>query len=200
MSIMLLMETLAKLFGNETKVKIMKLFLFNPEQVFGISDISDRVKTGSNKVRREINLLQKIGLVKHRAGGKRKAHSGGFVLDSSFTYLLPLQNFLINTEPLHPKEIIRKISKLGSIKLVIIAGVFVQEPESRVDILVVGDNIKKGKLENTIKVLESEIGKELKYTYFTTEDFKYRLSMYDKLIRDILDYPHRKIVNKLGIV
>jgi hypothetical protein len=194
------METLSKLFGNETKVKIMKLFLFNPERVFDVGDIADRVKASTHKVRREVNLLGKMGLVKKRLGSKKKANSHGFVLDTNFTYLFPLQNFLISAEPLHPKEIVKKITKLGSVKLIIIAGVFIQEPESRADILIVGDNIKKGPLENTIKTLESEIGKELKYAYFTTDDFKYRLSMCDKLTRDILDYPHKKIVNKLGIV
>lgn len=194
------METLAKLFGNEVKVKMMKLFLFNPERIFDVADIGDRVKTDSSKVRREINVLEKIGLVKRRSGGKKKTSGHGFVLDTNFLYLSPLQNFLINTEPLHPKEIIKKITRLGSIKLIIIAGVFIQEFESRVDILIVGDNIKKGLLENTIKILESEIGKELKYANFTTEDFKYRLSMCDKLTRDILDYPHKKILNKLGII
>jgi hypothetical protein len=194
------METLAKLFGNETKVKMMKLFLFNPERIFDVADIGDRVKAESSKVRREVNVLEKIGLVKRRAGSKKRSNGHGFVLDANFSYLSPLQNFLINTEPLHPKEIIKKVTKLGSIKLIIIAGVFIQEFESRVDLLIVGDSIKKGQLENTIKILESEIGKELKYACFSTEDFKYRLSMCDKLTRDILDYPHKKILNKLGII
>ncbi len=192
------METLAKIFGNETKVKMMKLFLFNPEHVFDVGDISNRVKEDSSKVRREIVILEKIGLIKRRVTAKKKANGQGFVLDTSFSYLLPLQNFLINTEPLQPKEIIKKITKLGSIKLIIVAGVFIQEFENRVDILVVGDNIKKSAFENTIKILESEIGKELKYAYFTAEDFRYRISMCDKLTRDILDYPHKKILNKLG--
>ena len=87
------METLSKLFGNETKVKIMKLFLFNPERVFDVRDIGERVKSDSTKVRREINLLEKIGLIKQRIGNKKKIHGHGFVLDSCFTYLLPLQNF-----------------------------------------------------------------------------------------------------------
>src|SRR3989344_5174376 len=191
------METLAKLFGNETKVKIMRLFLFNPDCIFNTSDISERVKTDISRARREVNLVEKIGLIKKRSSNKKRANS--FILDSSFIYLLPLQNFLVNVEPLHPREIIKKVAKIGSVKLIIVAGVFIQEPESRVDILIVGDNIKKGKLENTIKILEAEIGKELKYAQFTTEDFKYRLSMYDKLTRDILDYPHRKVLNKLGI-
>ncbi len=193
------METLSKLFGSENKVKIMRLFLFNPDQVFNISNIAIRAQTKSSKVRSEVSLLEKTGLVRRRNGGKKKGGQG-FVLNKEFPYLTPLQNFLINVEPLNAKEIIKRVSKLGSIKLLIIAGVFIQEPESRLDILIVGDGVKKAKLENTIKILESEIGKELRYAYFTTEDFKYRLSMFDKLIRDILDYPHKKVLNKLGVL
>lgn len=192
------METLSKLFGSEVKVKMMRLFLFNPERIFNSDDVADRVNADISKVRRELTGLEKMGLIKRRIatrGGKR-----GFMINPQFSYLTSLQNFLINVEPLKSQEIIRRISKLGTIKLIVTAGVFIQEPESRADLLVVGDNIKKKNLEHTIKVLESEIGKELRYAYFTTQDFQYRLSMFDKLIRDILDYPHRKIVNKLGLV
>lgn len=175
----------------------MRLFLFNPETVFSLIDISERAKSEQSKVRREISTLQKTGLLKQK--NTRSGHKG-FVLDSGFTYLQPLQNFLINLEPLQPKEIVNKISKIGVIKLIVISGVFIQEPESRIDLLVVGDHVKKAALENTIKLLEAEIGKELRYAYFTTEDFKYRLSMFDKLIRDILDFPHKKILNKIGSI
>lgn len=193
------METLSKLFGSENKVKIMRLFLFNPDHVFYVKDVAFRIKSDSSKVRRELNVLEKIGLIKRRTVTKNKKTGQGYVIDRQFSYLSPLQNFLINIEPLNPQEIIKKISKLGSVKLIVVAGVFIQEPESRADILIVGDNFNKSSLDNTIKTLESEIGKELKYAYFTTEDFKYRLSMFDKLTRDILDYPHKKILNKLAI-
>lgn len=192
------METLAKLFGSETKVKIMRLFLFNSEKVFDVNEIVDRVKSNHSKVRREINILEKIDFVKRRVSQKSR---GGyaFAMNTQFPYLQPLQNFLINIEPLQSKELVRRITKLGSIKVIIIAGVFIQDPESRADILVIGDGIKKSALENVVSDLEAEIGKELRYAYFTTEDFKYRLSMFDKLTRDILDFPHKKILNKLGI-
>jgi len=192
------METLSKLFGSEAKVKIMRLFLFNSEHTFFTSNIADRVKVSAGQVRREINTLEKAGLIKSRLNhtGKKK----GYALDSHFAYLLPLQNFLINAEPLQPKEIIKRISKLGSIKLILVAGVFMQEPESRVDMLIVGDHIKKASFEHSMKIIESEVGKELRYAYFSTEDFQYRLSMCDKLTRDILDYPHKKILNKLGAI
>lgn len=190
------METLGKLFGSETKVKIIRMFLFNPEHAFTSALVAERVKSPLSKVRREISNLEKMSLI------KRKSISGktSFCLNRQFEYLTPLQNFLVNTEPLHDKEIIKKIGKAGSVKLIITAGVFIQEPESRVDILIVGDNIKDNYLKNIIQSIEAEIGKELRYTYFTTDDFRYRISMCDKLTRDILDYPHRKVLNRLGIV
>ena len=193
------METLAKLFGSETKVKMMRLFLFNPEKVFVSQEVSERVNADISKVRREVSGLEKMGLVKHRTNGRTNGKKG-YILNSQFSYLSSLQNFLINVDPLQPKEIVKRLGKLGSIKLIIVSGVFIQEPESRADLLVVGDNIKRKALEHTIKILESEIGKELRYAYFTTQDFNYRMSMFDKLVRDILDYPHRKIVYKLGLV
>jgi len=194
------METLARIFGSETKVKIMRLFLFSPDKIFDVKSISDRINEPNTKVRREINTLEKIDLVKRRVSSKNGKQIHGFVMNPNFSYLSPLQNFLINIEPLQPKELIKKITKLGSIKLIIVAGVFIQNQESRADVLIVGDNIKKSNLENLMKSLEAEIGKELKYAHFTTEDFKYRISMFDKLIRDILDYPHKKVLNKIGVV
>jgi len=84
-------------------------------------------------------------------------------------------------------------------KLVIVSGIFTQSNDSRVDLLVVGDNLKKSVLDNTIKTIEAEIGKEIRFAVFETPDFRYRLGLYDKLIRDILDFPHEKIVNRLGV-
>jgi len=59
-----------------------------------------------------------------------------------------------------------------------------------VDLLIVGDKMKKGKIEEGVRRLEAEVGTELIYAVFETADFLYRLKMYDKLVRDILDFPH----------
>jgi hypothetical protein len=47
--------------------------------------------------------------------------------------------------------------------------------------------------------LESEIGRELRYTMLVSEDFLYRLNMNDKLVRDTFDYPHRIVFDRLNI-
>lgn len=206
------MNVLSKLFGSEAKVKIMRLFLFNPDQPFSRSDISARAKVSLPIVRHETTLLRKMGMIKGKyfalsvpvkKTGKtilKKKKEGGWILSTSFPYLAALQNLLINTVLFKHDDIIRKLNSIGRMKLVIVSGVFIHDVDSRVDLLVVGDNIRFGALEGVIRTIESEIGKELHYAAFETADFHYRLGIYDKLIRDILDYPHKKILNKISIL
>ncbi len=185
------MQSVSHIFGGEAKVKIMRLFIFNPSLILAPAEVALRAKERINTARRELRILAKAGLVKKRIKG--------FMLDSSYTYLPAIENFLIDATPVTEKEIIKKISRTGNIKLILIAGVFLHNHDSRVDILVVGDHIKQTKLFSEVSSIEALLGKELRYTVFETNDFQYRLGIYDKLIRDILDSPHKKIFNKLGI-
>jgi hypothetical protein len=204
------MDVLEKIFGSSAKVKIMRIFLFNPGVSYDLSSIADRAKVSKSLAGKEIKILQDICLIKQKSftrtvkgkgknGTAKKKKVRGWLLNDTFSYLQPLQNFLIKTSLLQDKEIIKKISRIGRIRLLIISGVFIQEWESRVDLLIVGDGLNRTKLESTIKGIEAEVGKELAYAAFETSDFQYRVGMYDKLIRDILDYPHRKIINKIGL-
>ncbi len=84
--------------------------------------------------------------------------------------------------------------KVGQVKLVIISGLFIKNNDSRVDLLIVGDKLNRAKIENGIRKLEAEIGAELVYAIFDTKEFIYRFNMYDKLVRDILDYPHQVLL------
>lgn len=201
------MDTLEKIFGSASKVKMMRLFLFNPQSAFDIDSVSRRTKTQPIKTRSEIMNLEKIGLIKRKyytkelskkAGDSvKRKRVEGWTLNERFPFLEPLQNFLIHIPPTQQQEILEKIKKAGVIKLVIFAGVFIQDWDSRLDILVVGDKLKKGIIQSVMSDIESVVGKELKYSFFETQEFVYRLGVCDKLVRDVLDYPHKKIINKL---
>ncbi len=183
--------SIAHIFGSEAKVKIMRLFIFNPTLTFAAPEVATRAKVTPAPARRELANLIKAGLIKKR--GK------AYALNRTYKYLPAIGNFLIDANPLSEKEIIRKISSAGSIKLILTSGVFLHNPDARVDILVVGDHIKQGKLLSVMSAIEAELGKELRYAVFETADFRYRMGIYDKLIRDILDARHEKILNKLGL-
>lgn len=204
------MEILSKLFGSSARVKILRLFLFNKNKVFDIDKVASRAKVSVFVARKELTMMGNMGFVKRklfyktieRVSGtktiKSKRKVSGWIIDEKFLYLQPLYQFLINATPLKSKEIEKRINRIGAVKLIIVSGVFIQNWDSRVDMLIVGDKIKKPNLESTIKSIEAEVGKELRYAAFSTEDFKYRLNIYDKLVRDILDYPHEVILDRIG--
>lgn len=206
------MEILSKLFGSSARVKILRLFLLNQDKTYETKDIASRSKVSVTTARKELSMMEQISFVKRKTfykniskkrGNKNvvsKRHVSGWVLDDKFPYLKSLYQFLVNSTQLKSKEVEHKLQRAGAIKLVIVSGIFLQDKDSRVDMLVVGDNIRKQYLDNAIKNIEAELGKELRYAVFTTQDFKYRFNIYDKLIRDILDYPHEVIVDKIGII
>lgn len=197
-------DILAKLFGSSSRVKIIRLFLLNPDEIFTLKEISQRAKATKEAGRREISVLRGAGLVRPKSGyvataGDKKKKIQGWKLNESFPLIANLNNFVLNAAPISRPLLLKKLQKTGRIKLVILSGIFGKGEEGRVDIFVVGDGIKKGKLESIIRDIEAELGKELQYAALSTEDFSYRLGMYDKFVRDILDYPHEKILDKLGL-
>ena len=194
------METLAKLFGSGDKVKVMKLFILNPDLVIEGKEVVRRCKINPSSARHELLTLKTIGFIKpQKRVEKEKKTINGWQLNPIFPYLSHL-NGLLKTELVTRKlELTDRFSAAGKVKLLLIAGIFIQDNDSRADIVLVGDRLKRGAIDRAVKAMEAEIGRELNYAVFETSDFLYRMEAYDKFIRDLLDYPHEKIINKLGI-
>ncbi len=204
------MDVLNILFGGEARVRIMRLFLFNPEVIFDLDTVCEKSKVDIKTVKKEFSVLEKADLIKGKDFSKSvqkkvrgklqevKVKTHGYYLNQDFPYLLPLRQLLISTKTFEGSEIVKRLSKVGKLKLVLVAGVFTQDKDSRVDMLVVGNNLNKTTLNKVVKIIEAELGKELVYAFFETPDFEYRMSMYDKLVRDIMDYPHQVLLNKIS--
>lgn len=176
------MEILGKILGSPARVKVMRLFLLNKSKGFRIKDIIKRSRVSPDVIRRELKLLNSVGFIKKR--------TSDCIFDDSFKYARELEGLLINSDSLDKQDMAGSLKKAGRVKLVVVSGIFIKNKESRVDLLIVGDKIQKSKVEEEIRKLEAEIGSELVYAIFNTKEFVYRLSMYDKLVRDILDFPH----------
>jgi hypothetical protein len=190
------METLIALFGSAAKIKLIRLFLFNPGVPFLARDLALRTATKGPATLRELNLLVKADIIRKRAGAKGVV----YVLNDKFPYLDPLKNLLTVASIQADESLGKRFGPAGRIKLIVAAGVFIQNWDSRVDLLVVGDDLNINKIESTIKAIEAEIGKEISYSAFETQDFQYRIGIHDRLVRDILDYPHVTLIDKLGVV
>lgn len=205
-------RVLERLFGSAARVKIIRLFFLNPDMFFDIKEISRRTKVALPSARREILLLKSVGFVTQKEekiddiiklkNGKiknirKKIH--GLRLNMSFPFFRSLKSLVVDTVPIDNERLIKMLSSVGRMKLVILSGIFIQSEDSRTDLFLVGDAIKKAVLQKVLKNIEAEIGKELVFAVLSTKEFLYRFGMYDKFVRDVLDYPHEKILNKLGV-
>lgn len=203
------MELLARLLGGTDRVKIMRLFLHNEEAVLSLHDITEKTKSKSIAIRKELTALTSIGFLQKKksktyvsVGTGKKSVSKvkeviGFTLCEDFPHIQALKDLLFDFQSLDKKELGARFKLVGRIKLFIVSGVFIGDSKSRVDILIVGEGIKRQKVEKVIEILSAELGRDLIYSVMDVEEYEYRYKMYDKFLRDIVDTDHEKVIDKL---
>ncbi len=185
-------DILSKLFGSSSRVKVMRLFLLNQEAVFEAKEVVKRTKVPPETVRSELGSLVAIRFVTKNKKGQHQ-------LNPTFPLLNHLRGLLQSNLVNKQSDISDRFAHCGKIKFLLVAGIFIHNADSRADLVIVGDQLKRGLIERSIKALEAEIGRELVYAVFETKDFNYRLNACDKFIRDVLDYPHERIIDKLAV-
>ncbi len=199
------MESLGKLFGSMARIKLMRLFLFHPGESYPAGELQKRTRVPMDSLKKELVLLASIGFLKKKLAktelksGKKK-NVPGYALNESFLLADAMRNLLINSELVGSRDIASRFQSAGRVKLLVLGGIFAQDDRGVADIVLVGDRFTKTGIEKVIAVLESEVGKELRYVVFTPEEFEYRMSMYDSFLRQVLAAPHEKVINTLGDV
>jgi len=87
---------------------------------------------------------------------------------------------------------------LGSPKLFILTGVFINNHHSPTDMLIVG-RINKDRLAKVVKELEKEMGRQINFTLMDTKEFKYRKDITDVFLYSILEGSKIVVVDEMGI-
>lgn len=203
------MELLARLLGGTERVKIMRYFLHHGDTIVSAPAVAEKTKSKRALVRRELNALTSIGFIEKKKGrtvvttgtGKkattRVKEVIGFKLNETFPHNQALKDLLFDFEVLDKRELASRFKVVGRIKLFVVAGVFIGNEESRIDILMVGEAIKRPKAEKLFEALSAELGRDVVYSLMDMEEYEYRFKMYDKFVRDILDMPHEKVIDKI---
>lgn len=191
-----------QLFGSKTRVKLLSLFYNNPERPFYVREITRKVDEQINSVRRELQNLLNIGIVKsvnqsnrlyYEVDPKYKFHAQ---LQSIFQQI-PAKSKAIK-ETKEEDQILKKISKAGNVKMLFLSGAFVRGSNQNVDICIVGD-MNKAQLAKIIGDMEQEMSRELNYWVMRVEDFDYRRNLNDRSLMDILDAKKTVLLDTLEV-
>ena len=202
------------LFESVAKIRILRLFLQNADRMFSFPEIIVRTQVKKPAAAREIAKLIKAALIKQKmgrlpdegesnSGATKKKHALAqkkvklYQLQIGFPLLQELGDLVLKSAATDRKLILQRIKRLGRVKLAIISGIFINNDNTRTDLFIVGDDIKQKTLDKFLQQIESELGKPIQYTVMELDEYKYRMNMYDRFLRDILDKPHEKLINKL---
>ena len=204
------------LFESSAKIRLLRLFMQNQERDFTIQEIEQLTQIKRASFSRELHKLVKAGLIKEKTGTMRqedndlpRVHKKSntrskqkkipfYSVDTDFPVFLELYNLIIKSSTASRKKLLGSIKRLGKIKLAILTGIFLNDETSRLDLMIVGDDIKRRLLEKFLAATESEIGKTIRYSVMDTDEFRYRMNMYDRFLRDVLEHDHEKLINKLN--
>lgn len=189
-----------QLFGSKTRVKLLRLFLDNPDRSFYVREITRKIDEQINSVRRELSNLLEVGIIQsdshnnklyyqvNQASDHFDALRAMFVRDESRNNTVEDDSDLLS----------KRFMSLGSVSLVILTGSFVGHPELNLDVLVVG-NVQRRKLTELIKDLEQEGNEALSYSVLSESDFKYRYDINDRFVSNILRHKHIVLVDSRNL-
>lgn len=182
---------LKALFSSKTRIKLLNIFILNPNEEYFIRELTRKLDEQINSIRRELDNLKKIGLLRSKLKNRKKY----YFVNKDFVIFNELKGILLKSMN-QDNDLIKKIIKLGEIDLLLLSGVFTGEDNSDIDLLLVGE-VSKTKLQDLLSS-SSKFTKELRFTNLTKKDFMYRIDMKDKFISNIISNEKTIIsVNKM---
>ncbi len=176
---------------SKVRVKVLELFLGNPDQSYHVRDIVRRVEEEINAVRRELARMEKIGFLASEWRANRRFYS----VKKDFILYWELLS-IVNKEAGLGGQIIKNRGKLGKIKYAMLSGSFVRgRPYSQndVDIFIVG-TIVLPELSLLVREEETRRDREINFTPMTEEEFSFRKNRRDPFIMGILSKPRVMLI------
>jgi len=198
-----------QLFGSKTRVKLLQLFYSNPNRSFYVREITRKIDEQINSVRRELANLLNVGIIISDTTNNRLYYE----VNQTFEFYKPLlaifgqgskattttktttkkaTDTVITTEQ-------DKLKALGNLDIVIYTGQFTRDESSGIDILIVGD-VNQHAVQKFITELETQEGKELRYTVMPLNEFTYRRQIKDRFVITLLDAKKQVLIDKNAIL
>lgn len=198
---------LEQLFGSKTRYKILRTLFRESDKPLFVRELARAIDTQVNAVRREIELLLGLGLLKEEIENKPKLSSAEYgaslrkyyCLDKESVLFEPMADLLDKIQVIGEDALARDIKAHGGkIKLLLLTGRFTNDSRAPSDLLLVGA-LKERSVMKLIANYEKELGFTIRYTLMSEPEFKDRRHMMDKFLFSLFEAENMKVVNELGV-
>lgn len=182
---------LRRLFVSKVRVKLLETYFSCPDKLYYGRQLSRLLGEQINAIRRELENLEKIGLLKAEQRGNRIY----FGLDRKFIHYEALLLLMIKSTGLG-KEIIKNQPRLGRVRWVFFSKAFAmhqERPAEAIDIFVVGDVVLP-ELSSLVAEEERVRKGEINYSVMDEAEFRFRLQGKDPFLVSLLMAPRLTIL------
>lgn len=174
------------LFSSAARVKVLGLFLLNPETSFYQRQISSLTGLPIYAVQREVERLCMLGLLSSFPLGNQ-VH---FEVNRDFFLFPELKGIFLKTTGL-AALVGAALQKAEGITLAFVYGSYAADREtatSDIDLLVVG-SLSTRALHITLKEAENQAHREINYVLFSPEEFRMKVQAQDGFLQNVLASP-----------
>lgn len=183
---------LEKIFGSRTRVKVLTLFTTGVKRPYFVREIARTVNERLNAVRRELEILEKIGLLT----SYEERHRKYYIVNEAFVLYEEIASIMKKTGPGIEDILFKNVERLGEIVYACVSGYFTGSKSAPTDLFIVG-KIDDKLVENFAHRIETQIHRELSYTPMTLNEYQYRISFNDEFLRQLFGGPYKELINKL---
>ncbi|MFA7286491.1 MAG: hypothetical protein WC052_02415 [Patescibacteria group bacterium] len=186
------MPTVEHIMGSRESLRLLKFFLFHPEETFTFAQLRRRMGASSLRDRRTLRVMVVMKAIIQEGLGE----AATFRVNTDWLLYPEFRALFVKAQLLVERDLIDRLQRSGAVSLLILAGLFVGDPAAATDILIVG-RVNTRSAARYLRAFEQDIGRELNYTILSVAEFKYRKNVGDRFLYAILEKPHLVVVDAI---
>lgn len=199
-------DILEHLFGSKTRVRLLRLFLDKPDRAYFVREITRRVEAQLNSVRREIENMMQLGLLRETgspvdATQVSKSVRGAttkkrfYQANTDFIFFEELRAIVKKSSMLLHDILLERLQERGRVDLLVFTGKMTEAPV-QTDVLIVTD-LRSDVVRDAIQSFEHELGREVNYTHMPPDEYRYRKEVRDRFLESIFQHKHVIVANEI---
>jgi len=183
-------DTLKSLFSSSIRADLLALLLNNPDERFYVREIATLLRKNPSGVKRELDNLEKMGIVK----SQKVANLKYFQAEKSSPLFSELKSLIAKSLGAHGA--LKTLLKTSGVKIAFIYGPYAESEDSgTVDLFVVG--MVPPSVTEGLKEIEGKFGKTINLTAMEEGDFRSKRESGDADLEKLLSGNKIVLMGKL---
>lgn len=187
------MMTHADILDSKHGSELLAFLLLAPPRGYSSKELAKRLHLSEKTLSSLLHEFLQDSMIKQYSRDRAKL----YIVNHRHKLLPQIQISLKKSQKPYEDELFAAINKLGDVKAAVLSGAFTGQPQLPVDLLLAG-KISLSKLDTFLKQCKTMLGIDINYSIMSPEEYKLRSDTFDRFIKDIFDYQHIVVVDKIN--